>query len=310
MLVALSLIALLGFAALVIDVGALYAERAELQSGSDAAALAIAQDCAGGVCGDTTLTAQGFLDDNANDNAANIGSVTFPTASSVRVEGTTRDGVTGPGSLALTFAPVLGFNSETVSATSTAVWGSPGQGPAVLPLTFSPCEFDLTGAYQIIRVMEPGGAGECSGPAGHNVPGGFGWVGNSSDSVCEENVTAGAVVNSSTGVSLPGGCEAVLTSLMTAQDKTILLPVFENVWGTGSSGQYKIWGWAAFEVVGWNFTGGVKYNNTAALNSPVGLTCNGDCKGFIGRFVEYVSLDEGFTPGGPDLGTSIVYLTE
>src|ERR1043165_3858879 len=37
---------LLGFAALVVDVGQLYAEREELQSGADAAALAVAKACA------------------------------------------------------------------------------------------------------------------------------------------------------------------------------------------------------------------------------------------------------------------------
>src|ERR1039457_1222087 len=41
---------LTGMGALVIDVGQLYQERAELQNGADAAALAVAESCATGTC--------------------------------------------------------------------------------------------------------------------------------------------------------------------------------------------------------------------------------------------------------------------
>ena len=47
-LVAILLVPLLGFAAIALDVGALYVERGQLQNGADAAALAIAQDCSDG----------------------------------------------------------------------------------------------------------------------------------------------------------------------------------------------------------------------------------------------------------------------
>ena len=48
--VALMIVVLLGVGALVLDVGALCVERRELQNGADAAALAVAQDCAEGDC--------------------------------------------------------------------------------------------------------------------------------------------------------------------------------------------------------------------------------------------------------------------
>ena len=44
--VAVAMLALLGAAALAVDVGSLYSERAQLQNGADAAAIAIAQACA------------------------------------------------------------------------------------------------------------------------------------------------------------------------------------------------------------------------------------------------------------------------
>ena len=56
----------------VIDVGALYVERCELQNGADAAALAVAQDCAEGDCGSGggSVRAQQYADLNANDSAS------------------------------------------------------------------------------------------------------------------------------------------------------------------------------------------------------------------------------------------------
>jgi len=56
---------LLGLGALVIDVGQLYQERAELQSGADAAALAVAKSCATGSTCTSSLAAQ-----YANENAS------------------------------------------------------------------------------------------------------------------------------------------------------------------------------------------------------------------------------------------------
>jgi len=59
---------LLGMAALVIDVGQIYQNRAELQNGADAAALAIARQCALGTCASATAltTAVTFADANAS----------------------------------------------------------------------------------------------------------------------------------------------------------------------------------------------------------------------------------------------------
>ena len=57
---------LLGMGALVIDVGQIYQERAELQNGADAAALAVAKSCALGAC------APGVAGQQADGNASNL----------------------------------------------------------------------------------------------------------------------------------------------------------------------------------------------------------------------------------------------
>lgn len=65
---------LLGMATLVVDVGRLYAEREQLQSGADAAAWALAEGCvqdpAG--CADQAILAGGYADANAADGTAAV----------------------------------------------------------------------------------------------------------------------------------------------------------------------------------------------------------------------------------------------
>jgi hypothetical protein len=60
---------LLGTAALVIDVGLLYAEREELQSGADAASIAVAKVCAASPTGCTAANMGALAKDYANQNA-------------------------------------------------------------------------------------------------------------------------------------------------------------------------------------------------------------------------------------------------
>ena len=66
------LVVLVGMGALVIDIGALYVERRELQNGADAAALAVAQDCVEGDCGSGggAAQAQKYANLNANDGVS------------------------------------------------------------------------------------------------------------------------------------------------------------------------------------------------------------------------------------------------
>jgi Flp pilus assembly protein TadG len=303
-IVALSLVVLLGAAALVIDTGALYAERAELQNGSDAAALAIAQNCAAGSCGTPSTTAQAFANSNAKDSAANVDPPTFPTSASVRVRATTRDSG-GAGSLALKFAPLLGIDEETVSATSTAAWGSPASGPAMLPLAFAKCVIDgmLDGGTQVIPT-HGSGTHPCSSvsPSGQTLPGGFSWLSTASGT-CETEMSIGMDVLSSTGASIPGTCSTtVLKPSLVGQ--TAILPLYDDTTGTGSGATYHIYGWATFRIDGWRFPGN-SINNTGP-----GPSCTGSCNGIIGEFISFTALDDEFTSGGPDLGTSIISLTE
>lgn len=76
-LVALLMVVLLGFAALVIDVGSLYITKANLQNAADAAALAGAKDL--GTSNDATATAKNYAKMNGCENTAVNPTNTNPT---------------------------------------------------------------------------------------------------------------------------------------------------------------------------------------------------------------------------------------
>ncbi|WP_066516160.1 pilus assembly protein TadG-related protein [Curtobacterium ammoniigenes] len=307
MIVALIMVALLMAAAFTIDVGAMLFERGQLQNGADAAALAVAGNCATGTCGNTTATAQTFANQNANDGAANVASVSEPTANSVRVVLSTKDGSTGNGFLTLPLGSLLGVNTKTVTAAATASWGVPASGPDHLAMAFAPCVFLPNGGMQVIGIAG-GGVNNCSStsPSGQLIPGGFSWLADPTNT-CTANVsTASPATGGSTGVSISSPCQAVLSTLA---NKTILLPVYSDVTGTGSGAQYTISGFAAFTVLGWNFvgSGGSSYNNS----TYPGYTCTGNCKGIIGQFVKFVSLDDAYTTGSAsNLGAQVVSLSQ
>ena len=83
-MVAVLMVSLLGFAAIAVDVGMLYAERTKLRNGADAAALAIAQKCARNVndadCAATSPLARDLANKNAGDGASNITSLVVDKA--------------------------------------------------------------------------------------------------------------------------------------------------------------------------------------------------------------------------------------
>ena len=306
-LTALSMVVLLGFVALAVDVGLLYAERAELQSGADAAALAIAGDCGQGLNCTEALAApiaQQLADENAGDGKA-AASVPVFEGNTVRTTVTTRD-KSGAGSLALAFAPLIGGSERaTVSATASAAWGAPLSGVAIWPIAFAECEFDLSGAPQTLPLGAKGGT-LCSKydlDGDLNPPGGFGWIGDDKDGSCSQQVGVGSQIQS-TGTSLPQDCNAALAAQL--KNRTILIPIYDSQGGNGSKGYYGISGWAAFHIEGYTFTGNVSWNPEKVTQS-----CQGSCDGIHGRFVRFTSFDEGFTIGPPSsFGVSVVDLRE
>ncbi|CCG02933.1 Putative uncharacterized protein [Blastococcus saxobsidens DD2] len=305
-LVALLMVPLIGFAALAVDIAAVYSERQQLQNGADAAALAIAHDCAKGLpnCSAYQVTA----DDLTTANYDEAGSV--QGAATVDLDLAAQEvTVTNPGTQGHWFAPVLGEDSTTVSASATVQWGNPGSGTAVLPLAFSKCAFDAvtgggapTGDMPVTVTLPKKADDGCTGSSGNPMPGAFAWLLTDPD-VCRATTDIDETVASDPGNSVPDECtNEYFQNLL---GKTVLLPIYEDVSGTGAGAEYTISGYAAFTITGYDFAS--KYTSSPAPDCG-GPGSSGRC--IAGFFTEYVDSSGEFTPdpAAPDLGATTVRL--
>jgi Flp pilus assembly protein TadG len=117
---------LLGMGALVLDVGELYTNRAELQNGADAAAMAVARSCARGSC------APGIA---AQFAAANASRLTGGAAGTDLVCGSGSLGSCPAGSGAITDCPAAPANSPNYADVHTSTRTSSGS--SLLPPVFA-----------------------------------------------------------------------------------------------------------------------------------------------------------------------------
>jgi Flp pilus assembly protein TadG len=304
-LVALMLVPLLGCGAIAVDVASLYADEQQLGNAADAAALAVAADCARGACGDTVQTAAGLTGANAGLPGQSVG------APVVSVSGSTVT-VTTKATQRHFFAPVLGRDSTIVTATSRAVWSSRNSGTAVLPLAVSRCEYDkqvraqpLTKAAPTPVTLFAGGTAACAA-----APGGYGWLRTDSSTVCAtsssvgdrvvENVTAVLFIFFSTSVPTPCRSAGYLNGLI---GTTVLLPVFDQTGGLGTGSWFRVYGYAAFRVTG--YAGGTGF---ASQSSAQGVDPR-----LQGWFTGAIELSDATVPASssstaPNLGAAVVSL--
>lgn len=300
MIVAILMVPLLGFAAISIDIAATHAERQQLQTGADAAALAIAQDCARDDCGDPEATAEMLAQANSNSGEAAADLPTVPTRETGRVT------VETSGVREHWFAPVLGVDSTDIATSARASWGSPIGGTAALPMIFSLCDYyagadELTGLptgeeQTIITTPAGDGCTDAEGP--HHMPGGFGWLETDADHSCSTTTRIGEQAGSEPGNS-PKQCD-----LSAIRNRTVLVPIFdstniESIGGNGRGGWYEVYGYAAFTVTGYYFSG-------QSWNPP----CSGSQRCISGHFTTMLQDDPDFDygPDAPDLGASAVQL--
>jgi Flp pilus assembly protein TadG len=303
-IVAIVMVCLLGFAALAVDVGVLYAERAQLQNSSDAVALMVAQKCAKSTsdpeCTATwprpTELAAKLANGNAADGMTNIKSIALDkTKATVSVSTGAKETGSPTNSISLFFARALGITSAEVGATSSAQWGVPSKGTVIVPLAIAECKFSPDPTFVQVLNMDAGGCG--------GIPGGFGWITDGKDSLCSVKISAGASndpgiwFSSDTGASRPSVCSPADISAIA--DQTVLLPLYAVATGTGSLGKYYVKGFAAFHVTGYHFASD---NWTSGGNIAN--------KSIRGYFVKFVSLSQALELGGSsDYGTSVVRLS-
>jgi len=314
-LVAVTLIAVIGMVAFAVDAGAIYAERRELQNGATAAALAIAEDCGVGLpCDSPTAmtTAEEYADANASDLAANIHTLDLDTvAKSVTVIAQTED-TAGTTILAPFFAQVIGYSGGTVGASATAVWGYPKSGSG-LPLIISDCEWDKVKDNTpddpsdpfIFYFHDGKTTDDCAAQAGQDwdgddrLAGGFGWL-DTGGGGCGIIVAVDDWPDEDPGASPSTGCSpSELKALLL--DKDVAIPYFNDVRGLGANGEYHVSGLGSIHVTGYNFGGQFKEPSTA--EAP----CKGDLRCLAG-YISSKTITSGEL-GGEDRGVLIVKLT-
>ncbi|GAA2147015.1 hypothetical protein GCM10009825_41060 [Arthrobacter humicola] len=325
-LVAILMVVLLGFAALAVDTAVLYAERTQLRNGADAAAIAVAQKCAKNIndpdCSSTSTLAASLANSNAGDGLSNVKSLLLDkNARTVTVVAGAQEAGKQANNVSLFFGRALGFNSTEVNAPSTVKWGSPVAGTTAFPLTFSVCQVKghVDGTLQLLQSHGSGANPGCNyGPSGAAVEGGFGWLPND-PGICGGLIDlAVSEGGSDPGNSAPGACDATLqrwaADITAGRDVVVLLPVFNKVTGTGAGAVYGLISFAAFKVAGWSFSGNNSLPDSfrnKPPDIPSAVKCDGNCRGIIGSFIQYVSLANGFTLGPVDAyGATVVKLTQ
>jgi Flp pilus assembly protein TadG len=318
---------LFGFGSLVVDAGQLYANRADLQNGADAAALAVAKSCANGAC-NAGLAAQ-YAGSNAKSGlaavtavcgtalggcAASTGAITDCPAAPAGVgyvDVHTATQTAGGGTLlAPSFARTLlgmsGYQGSRVYACARATYGAALQSHS-LGVTLSYCAWSaLTSGSKYgteIAVLIHSSAIPCSGPAGQNVPGGFGWL--ASDSSCTATIDlTTSTASSDPGNNVSNACKTALTADVSA-NTVVFLPVFDSASGSGSGATYHLTGVAAFVLNG--------YKNLPGLHPdvvPGGMSsqCSGNNECLFGYFTQALAPLTDVVGTGTNYGATAIKL--
>lgn len=322
--IGISLTMLTGFVGFAVDGGSFYQERRELQTGADAGALAIAEDCGFGLAcdyGSASATAGAYANDNASDGLAGIQSLDLNLAESKVTVTTETLTIGGSNSFLPFFMQVLGFNGSTVWARASAVWGYP-LGLSTLPLIISDCEWGwysstvqsgppFTGSPVtfLFHDSHPNPTPDCPvGPAGHDadgdgrLPGGFGWLDTDGD--CTAETAIGSWISEDPGSSPSTGCSPALFEALVLGQGPVWIPYFSDVNGLGgANGQYEVAGFGALWVTGYNFGGQYK-----AARSGYSIPCSGSERCIAGFLTTSTAYDGEL--GGEFRGVVIVKMTE
>ncbi|HEY3557485.1 MAG TPA: Tad domain-containing protein [Kribbella sp.] len=274
---------ILGMAALTVDVGRLYVERADLQNGADAGSIAVAKTCVSD-SGCKAPAASTYANSNAKDGSSAVTLVcghdtngglpgcpapagtagdcpATPAASTTYVDVHTATMTSGGSSLLPpVFARSLpgngGYQGRTVHACARAMWGPAAQSSQSLAMTLSLCAWTQAtggtpptyGTDVRIFVRDAPNAPTCGGMS---APGEFGWLSTSGNCTASIDLTqSGYVAGSDPGKNLSQACQDALVAYV-ANRTPIYIPIFDTTTGTGNGASYHLLGLAAFILTGY-----------------------------------------------------------
>jgi hypothetical protein len=276
---------LLGMAALTVDVGMIYQERAELQNGADAGSIAVAKTCVPTPSNPSPLcdpgTAANYADLNSKDGVSAVTLVcgqgpglsscpapsgpplvqcpSAPPAGTNYVDVRTATKTTGgspllPPVFSRALAGNAGYQGDTVLACARAMWGPAGTSANSLAMTLSLCAWtEATGGTpptfgidRRIFVRDAPNAPTCDGLS---APGEFGWLNDVGGCTADIDISESAS-GSDPGKNLSAACQAALKSYV-ANKTPIYIPIFDTTTGTGNGASYHLVGLAAFILTGY-----------------------------------------------------------
>jgi Flp pilus assembly protein TadG len=312
--VALMMTVLLGIGALVVDFGALYQERRELQNAADAASLAVAKDCAGPTgCGDFASTASAYTALNVNGGGSSVdwvcgtapGMGTCASPPSLPAGVTSYVGVrTVTPNVNLLLAPIVGaLSSATVRATAYTAWGAAASADTP-PLAIALCTFTAAVGGSVPNGQEvwlyfhdptkESYQQQCAAqPAG-----GFGWIQNNN---CTTSVDADGIVGSDPGNNATQDCFRNFNGDPGLYGVGDVVPValYSGFTGSGNNATYTIVGIAGMEILGYRFPSSRSANDFKCL-----VTKENSC--LWARFTTVVT--SGSFGGGTNYGASVIAL--
>lgn len=271
---AVSVVVSLGMGALVVDVGALWTERRQLQNGADAAALAVAIECAAGPCPASQQIAKDYANANVNDGSASIDRICgnafphlpvcdvvppeVPTSANIRfvevLTGTSNTPGGSQGEMKYLLAPVMDASNsgKHVTARSVAIWG-PASSAKVIAMTLGKCSFDPSwinsegvadfGNANIAVQIHDGTM--CK--AGY--PQGFDFTEDNGDCSASVNRGDGTTWINKENEGMNPLCRGILSNAI-ATGEPILIPIASNRTPPGRSPRYEIDGFALVTVCG------------------------------------------------------------
>ena len=283
---------LFGAAALGVDAAAIWSARQQVQTGADAAVIAVAMDCARGNCGDMKQTAEDAF--WANDEAAKLTNLGPGVGVISRSSDTRHISATQKKDWLVNhfFAGALGYDTGALSVSSYAEWAPLTEASSEVPIAISYCTYQqLAGSLGSQTVVNLGTGedlgGTCRTPEGVNLNKGVAFT--EADGSCRTPTEwkgsyqrVRPVINGP----LPAGCTDAYLRSMVGRDVTI------PVWGDLRGQTYRVYGYAAFHVTGWDGSG------------------SRTLSGYFTRSARQVDDTTPPDRTAPDLGARAVFLTE
>jgi Flp pilus assembly protein TadG len=305
------------------DYGRVVVEKRQLQNSADAAAYAVAFDCARSLAVATVFCNDGSAQHYANVNDSHDGNTKVQSAVIDQPNGkatiTTRSREATTDSIGLWVSGF--FDSDKgraqVDAEATAAWGGAATSRG-FPLIMNRCLYDK---FRTVPLLTPAQAAllpEATAPtivtneayAGcseFHPSGSQGWI-SPTTLPCSIQLSIGlrqldTATGNATSCGYPGGAGAQADLLKTdLYRKVVQIPIASSHTGGGSGGVYRIDGWAALYVTGWKFDGGGQFQWQSNNCAPA----TGSARCIRGYFVNVPPTNGAV--GGPSLGVQTVQL--